>query len=315
MVTPRTKIDRLGLSIRDGEGGRLRGFFAELYGHIGRPQFEYRNGAHGFRQGAVVTVAGANVAWCGWGGVSQRGRSFIDVTGLGCQLVRDWGEAQELVESMPDVVAKRVDIAADFYHGEVSYEDTLGAYQQGKLNRRGRPPGMRQILPGTPEEGRTLYIGTRGNDSMLRAYEKGKKEWQGLPRGLRESIGPGEVQRSDGSEDPFTLAEWFRIENELRAVKRPLPLDVIPMRDQYFAGSYPFLQEVLPDVEPLILVRPQDVASAELAKSLEGIRRQWGTTLFTALVVEQGDISAVWEKIVGDKHNDRLLKAGVLLPG
>jgi hypothetical protein len=46
---------------------------------------------------------------------------------------------------------------------------------------------------------------------------------------------------------------------------------------------------------------------------LEIIRAQYGSTLFTALVAHHGDIGAVWEKIIGTKHNQRLLEEGVLL--
>jgi hypothetical protein len=51
----------------------------------------------------------------------------------------------------------------------------------------------------------------------------------------------------------------------------------------------------------------------DLALSLETLRRQWGNTLFTALVAYHGDIGAVWEKVVGCKHNQRLVEAGVLM--
>jgi len=36
---------------------------------------------------------------------------------------------------------------------------------------------------------------------------------------------------------------------------------------------------------------------------LEIMRAQYGNTLFTALVAYHGDIAAVWEKVVGRKHN------------
>jgi hypothetical protein len=40
---------------------------------------------------------------------------------------------------------------------------------------------------------------------------------------------------------------------------------------------------------------------------------QYGNSLYTALHAYAGDISAVWSKIVGYKHNQALLEAGVLL--
>ena len=62
------------------------------------------------------------------------------------------------------------------------------------------------------------------------------------------------------------------------------------------------------------LVMPRERApQLDLAVALETLRRQWGNTLFTALVAYHGDIGAVWEKCVGRKHNERLVEAGVLM--
>ena len=121
------------------------------------------------------------------------------------------------------------------------------------------------------------------------------------------------VMGRDDQGETFALADWVRLELELRSAKRPLPLDVIAQRDQYFAGAYPYLQQVLPDVEPEILVRPERIIEADLLRYLEQIRRQWGTTLFTALTVYQGDVFDVWKRICGREHNERLVRAGVLL--
>jgi phage replication initiation protein len=261
-------------------------------------------------------VGGAQVAWWGWGGGSQKGRSYVDISGLGCQVIQDWKIAQRAVAALPGVRAKRIDIAADFYHGEVSYEDALEAFHAGKFNRAGpgRPPKMRQILPGSDFEGRTLYVGTRGNDVFLRAYEKGKKEFGELP--ARDKKGGSFYIPSSGGGDPIRvhgLSKWVRLELELRAAKRPMDLEVVAQRDQYFAGAYPYLQELLPDVKPEILVRPEHVAEADLLKSLENIRVQYGSTLFTAATCYYGDIHRIWKRIVGDRHNDRLVEAGALL--
>jgi phage replication initiation protein len=279
-----TKIDRLALSFRDDHRGVTR-FLTGLYGHVGTPAFEPTHGRHAFRYATNVRIGGALLAWLAWGGVTQRGRSYVDVTGLGCQLVRDWREAQDAAQALPGVKIKRVDIAADFFHGEVSYSDVLAAHEGGKFRRGVRPPKLTQILG---SDGRTAYIGARGGDVMCRCYEKGLKEGSSFDR-------------------------WFRVELELRAVKRPLGFDVIADRDQYFAGAYPFLQEVMPDIEPRVLVTPERVAESNLAKSLGLIREQWGTTLFTALTVLGGDACELVSRIVGSHHNQRLLNAGALL--
>jgi hypothetical protein len=71
---------------------------------------------------------------------------------------------------------------------------------------------------------------------------------------------------------------------------------------------------VLPNVEADILMRrPQRAPQTELAAALENCRIQFGPTLYTALMAHQGDMTAVWDRIIGDHHNQALLEAGVLL--
>jgi DNA relaxase NicK len=88
---------------------------------------------------------------------------------------------------------------------------------------------------------------------------------------------------------------------------------VIDRRDQYFAGAYPYLGQVLTGVESEALVmRRERGPQLDLALALECIRTQYGSTLFTALTAHHGDIGAVWDRICGKKHNQRLVNAGVL---
>lgn len=51
----------------------------------------------------------------------------------------------------------------------------------------------------------------------------------------------------------------------------------------------------------------------DLALALEQVRTQYGSTLFTALVAHHGDLGKVMSKIMGNKHNRRLVEAGVLM--
>ena len=93
-----------------------------------------------------------------------------------------------------------------------------------------------------------------------------------------------------------------------------IPWDVVERRDQYFAGAYPFCADVLPGIEPDILKRrPEREAQTSLSAALENCRVQFGPTLFTALHAYHGDMTAVWQKIIGNHHNQPLLEAGVML--
>jgi DNA relaxase NicK len=89
---------------------------------------------------------------------------------------------------------------------------------------------------------------------------------------------------------------------------------VVERRDQYFTGAYPFCADVLPNVEADILQRrPQREPQMDLMAALENCRIQYGQTLFTALHAYGGDMTAVWDKVVGKTHSPSLLEAGVLL--
>jgi hypothetical protein len=67
-------------------------------------------------------------------------------------------------------------------------------------------------------------------------------------------------------------------------------------------------------VQPEILVMTRErMPRMHLADALAGIRKQYGMTLYTALHAYQGDMTAVWDQIIGDKHSEQLLAKGVLL--
>ena len=110
------------------------------------------------------------------------------------------------------------------------------------------------------------------------------------------------------------MMDWFRLELELKPKSGELPEDVIDRRDQYFAGAYPYLGQVLDGVDAeALIIRRERGPRLNLAAKLEVIRQQYGNTLFTACAAYQGDIMAVWDKIVGREHSRDLVRAGVLM--
>jgi DNA relaxase NicK len=142
-------------------------------------------------------------------------------------------------------------------------------------------------------------------DKFLRAYEKGKEMAAKYSAAL-----PFQVDSIDG----HRIEDIYRVEVELKAETRAIPWEVIERRDQYFTGAYPFCADVLPGVEADILQRrPERDAQLSLASALGNLRKQYGATLYTALRAYQGDMTAVWDQVVGDHHNQDLIDAGVLL--
>jgi phage replication initiation protein len=298
-----TTIDWLGYRSLDTPGACIEALRA-AYGTDGglikvTPQ---KHGKKGYQRLNVLSLDDFVIGDMAFGGDSQLGWVWIEITGKGCQWVSDWNRCEDAISNLAHLEYKRVDIALDTFKREVTHEKVVQAHTDGHFKTGGKPPSMRQIIPSDLQDGRTIYVGKRTQPKFLRAYEKGYETVKKLPKPLT-------VDMIDG----VPIADWYRLELELKNVNKPLPGDLIGRRDQYFAGAYPYLQSVL-DVEPQVLKLSRDRGPQRaLADMLEIIRAQYGSSIFTALTALGGDVGAVMDKIIGNKHNQRLLEEGVLL--
>jgi phage replication initiation protein len=257
-----------------------------------------KTGWQGYESSADVCLGDMVVGLSAHGGQGQRGWGFTSITGRGCEWIQNWDDAQDAVSGLEGFEVRRADIALTTYRREVSHESMLTAYRAGQFSTGGRPPKCTRIEPERPEDGRTINIGNRERDKFLRGYEKGYQ------------LAQGQFTHLDG----FPVEDIYRVELELKAKTCALPADLVDRRDQYFAGSYPYMQTLLADVEPEILVMQRERGpQLDLARVLTTLQGQYGNTLFTALTAYRGDIGAVWSKICGHKHNQELVRAGVLL--
>lgn len=260
----------------------------------------------GFEQSCQIKLADMSLGRMDYGGKSQRDWVRVDITGKGCEWFKDW-EALRGVEELEQAQIRRLDLALTTWEGEITHEAVVQAHNEGRFITAGRPPVLQQITSSDDRAGRTCYIGKREkSDKFFRAYEKGfemaaKMQARGAP-GIITGIADKRVE------------DIYRCEVELKAVNKDIPWEVIERRDQYFAGAYPFCADILPGVDADILMRrPEREIQMDLQIALENCRIQFGPTLFTAMMAYQGDITAVWDKVVGKTHNQRLLEAGVLL--
>lgn len=259
-----------------------------------------KRGKQGFERSDSLILGDLVIGDMSFGGEAMRGWVWVELTGTGCQWVEDWNQCEQDLAQLRDFQYKRVDIALDTYKREVTHETVIEAHTVGMFTTIGKPPSMRQIVPADPYEGRTVYVGKRDQPKFLRAYEKGYEQARKYP-GVVSHIGD------------IPVGDWYRLELELKAKQQQLPEDLIENRDQFFAGAYPYLQSVL-EVEPMVLKQSRDKhPQRTLASMLEVLRTQYGNTLFTALAAHHGDIGAVWEKIVGTQHNQKLVDEGVLM--
>lgn len=264
-------------------------------------------GMLGFKQAAQIVMTDMPIGRMDFGGESQRGWVRVDMTGKACEWVQDWGAIRD-VQSLQGAEIRRLDIALTTWDGEVSHDRVVQAHTEGRFASTGRPPVLQQITSSDPRAGRTCYIGKREkSDKFGRCYEKG---FEMAAKAFARHAGIGQVTHINGKQ----IENIYRCELELKAVTKDIPWEVLDRRDQYFAGAYPFFGDILPDVQADILQRrPEREIQADLAMALENCRIQFGPTLFTAMMAYQGDITAVWDKVVGNAHSRSLLEAGVLL--
>jgi phage replication initiation protein len=301
----RTIVDWLGFRSRTNDIPGVASALKKGFGAVGNRVGLLRQpdqGWMGYKSTAVIHLDGMRVGRIAYGGEMQKGWAHVDITGAGCQWVEDWSGLQDGIGDLPEFEVRRCDIALDTFKREVTFDSVVNAYERGAFQRGGgRPPKIQKITGGDERDGRTVYIGKRDQAKFFRGYEKGRQ--------LAMKSPPGVMTHIDG----VPVGDWFRLEVELKVKQAALPVDLIDRRDQYFAGCYPYLSAVL-EVEPEVFVqRREREPQIELEGALANIRRQYGSTLFTALAAHQGDFLRVWERIVGRKHNQTLIEAGVLL--
>ena len=305
MATQKTTIDYLRFRAQ-AEPREVLQALRPMFGTLG-DQLKFRHlerGAMGFQQASEIIIGDMPLARLDFGGESQRGWVRTQLSGKACEWVQDW-DALAPIEQLQDAQIRRLDIALTTWDGEVTHGQVVQAHGEGRFiagTSGGRPPVLQQITSSDDRAGRTCYVGKRTSDKFFRAYEKGFE--------LAGKTRLGNVTHIDG----HAIEGIYRCEVELKAENTLIAWEVIERRDQYFAGSYPFCSDVLPGIEADILMRRKERApQLDLAIALENCRIQFGPTLYTALMAYEGDMTAVWDKVMGDHHNDALIEAGVLL--
>lgn len=180
----------------------------------------------GFSESAKIAVVKntgdvEQIGVLAWGGHSQNGRVMLSLSGLGTALIENWDLLAEWIESTGAKIT-RVDLAADFLHGEYTIDDAILDYEQGnfKAAAGGGNPSAKLIHDMGSNEGKTFYIGKRENGKMVRLYEKGKQ------LGDKESL-------------------WLRAEGELHNKDRVIPVAVLQDPTAYWCGLNPVFTRLI----------------------------------------------------------------------
>lgn len=274
-------LDELGLKVH-AEGGR---------GHFG-----FENGVRLYQ--LLDDGARHQLGLLDWGGDRMKGRARLDLSGSACARIKNWQHVQDFIGQQWESTITRVDLAVDCLNGEFTVEDAREWLQAGEFTAgEGRPP--RHSTPGdwlsdTPYYGRTLEIGRRENGKMLRAYEKG-------------------LQLKPGSGD-----KWTRFEVELRNKDRDIPLDVLTRCDEYFAGAYVCLQQLL-DTAPERIQTHQKEGELSLEQQVHHARNGYGKLVnVLRLALDADQVLEVLSRPGVPKRLEKATLAGFLagsLPG
>lgn len=221
--------------------------FAEMLGFVlgvdrpGRDYYEYTM--------TIENVNGHEVASVSAGGEGQRGTICFTLKGEGCtNAAKGWEKRVHAYfgEFRPTIT--RIDLAKDFFEGELSIEEVVGLYKDHEFSYRNRRPKHQchgawglgvddmGILMGG--DSRTFQVGTRESGKTARFYEKGHQ---------------------------FKIMEskWLRAEVELRNAGRVIPWDALVEAGDYYAGAYPALH-LIANRETAIKV-PTAMKTAELS--------------------------------------------------
>ncbi|WP_446810564.1 replication initiation factor domain-containing protein [Methylomonas sp. 2BW1-5-20] len=194
-----------------------------------------------------------------WGTVSiggQRDSVLVTVKGQGLMAAKPGWEMRlyQFLRTIPGAKLTRVDYAADNFASETGMDDYLQLYHAGLFSLRGFPKVRQEGNWIRPDgKGRTLYLGSKESGKLLRIYEKG-------------------LQLANGFHELYP--DWIRIELELGAKDRVIPLDSLLRPGQYLAGAYPALAKfhhVQKRVETF-----KNTAKSTVQRSIETTRHQFG---------------------------------------
>lgn len=276
-----------------------------------------KRGMTGYPETTSLSVDSVVVGVIGHG--ADHGKNLVSITGKGCSLWSNdfYGHVRDVVEFLEAKIT-RIDIAMDFFCGEVTYDQTLFAYHAGKFTLPKSPKAPKLGLISTWADGinlgRTMNVGARKGSKMARCYDKGLEVFSRMSEDFRASCtDPAAlVWGVEQNAPPGTIAEqWFRVEIEFKAADLVLLPEMITERDAYFSGAYPFCAEILglgDGVRPSAL-KPDEQISLE--KLLQSARLGYGNLVHTLSQIGYSDTD-IKNALTSGKHNQRLVKAGIL---
>lgn len=309
-VVNKTKIDWLSASTAFGVDA-----IRMLLGVIWPSVTFSRNmrGMPGYPDSDSIIVDGVQYGQVGYG--AKHGRDFFSITGTGCRTLND-ELIQVFYEALVHVEASisRIDICFDLYKGERTFDHALWASENLAFRRprANRDPEFKvvQATNNGQNLGRTLYVGSRSGEVFGRIYEKGLEVFAKMPEQFRLMSEAREVMTVA---KPDFADSWVRLEVEYKrqSKDRPMPLEMMLMRDRYFAGAYPYFADALgcsDGIRPFSVVSEDNV---EFVKMTNAAKMSYGSLIHSMKECGFSDTDIVNTLTTG-RNNDRLVRSGLL---
>lgn len=309
-VVNKTKIDWLAASTSFGVDA-IRLLLAVIW-----PSVTFsRNmrGMPGYPDSDSIIVDGVQYGQLGYG--AKHGRDFFSITGTGCRTLND-ELIQVFYEALVHVEASisRIDICFDLYKGERTFDHALWASENAAFRRprANRDPEFKvvQATNNGQNLGRTLYVGSRSGEVFGRIYEKGLEVFAKMPEEFRLMSEAREIMTVG---KPEFADSWVRLEVEYKrqSKDRPMPLEMLLMRDRYFAGAYPYFADALGCADGIRPVSAVSEENVEFVKMTNAAKRSYGSLIHTMSECGFSDTDIV-QMLTTGRNNDRLVKSGLL---
>jgi DNA relaxase NicK len=323
----RTKLDWLGFTVGQPYSALVSWCQCIFPGATVTPN---PGGVKGYPKSAGVYVAGEHIGTMGYD--ADHGKNMVNITGQGCRRLKaedyllivesleamNWNEHGQLAER-DRVKLIRVDLALDFFKGEVTWDDASQAFDDGAFQVENSVTDVTRTdigsRRGSQSFGRTLNVGMRSSCKMARIYEKGLEIFAKMPKEYQDKIEVPDLAiwgEREYAPDGTKAADWLRVEVEFKpADVSVLGLDMITDRDAYFAGAYPFCAMVLEvgDGKRPERLKPEAVVS--LDRKTQACRNSYGSLIETYCDLGFTD-SEIVALLRNGMPDTKLIKAGVI---
>lgn len=294
-------------------------------------------GIQGYKRAIDISLNGEQLGKIGYMGTTTK--NCLILTGNGTSKVKDWGLYTYLLSLLDDYSISQIHLALDDYDGSFMNHDSAKlAYDQGKFkSKKARVNPSLSWDGGSTgtgvNKGLTWNIGkTKGCSKSITLYEKGLEQFYGLfgklPDDQKDILIPKLTLADLNNPDiPNTIKldtgiyKWYRAEVKFHNTDTKLVIEMILDRDKYFAGAYPFCEEVLPMLDTKVPPRLPNSLEVELEQMLLNCGNSYGSTLYTSLCIAKNQDKdlrehcvQIVEKIIENHHrlNQKIIKAGGL---